>query len=234
MQHGIRTIAFPSLSTGAFGYPVERAKFEAVGAVYDFVNMYPDAFDLIEWVCFDKNTLKYYSDQIGFYEAGYYDEIDPLEKENELFSMLSEYDPELHRSTDPGFDWLNEDGYSIIIKNGGEEHLYVDYNDGEFTLGLGSWHSHYDLNRAYYESLLKEIKNILANQDASVTVICNGEWFGSMILPASQCNKKELIIEARSLMNRERLNTAKTYGYQIVCEFFDKSKDLTFTIDPEK
>ena len=70
MYRGIRTIAFPSLSTGAFSYPVERACIEAVEAVYDFVNMYPDKFDLIEWVCFDKNTLKYYSKEIELHKSG--------------------------------------------------------------------------------------------------------------------------------------------------------------------
>ena len=233
MYRGIRTIAFPSLSTGAFSYPVERACIEAVEAVYDFVNMYPDKFDLIEWVCFDKNTLEYYSRRIGFFEAGYYDEIDPMEKETELFSLLSEYAPEVHRSGEPGFDWLNEDGYSIVVKDGVEEHLFVDYNDGEFTLGLGSWHSHYSLYRAYYESLLNELKNILANKEAAVTIVCNGNWFGTMILPASKCTEKELIISVRCMMNREQLDKAKSFGYQIVCEFFDKSKDIKLTIDPE-
>ena len=64
MNHGIRTIAFPSLSTGAFAYPVEKATPVAVEAVYDFVEEHPDQFDLIEWVCFDKITLRYYSKQI--------------------------------------------------------------------------------------------------------------------------------------------------------------------------
>ena len=64
MQHGIRTIAFPSLSTGAFGYPIELANVTAVNAVFDFVEKNPGQFDLIEWVCFDKNTLRHYSKQI--------------------------------------------------------------------------------------------------------------------------------------------------------------------------
>ena len=64
MQHGIRTIAFPSLSTGAFGYPVEEASGVAVGAVYGFVEKHPDQFDLIEWVCFDDHTLSVYERKI--------------------------------------------------------------------------------------------------------------------------------------------------------------------------
>ena len=70
IRHGIRTIAFPSLSTGAFGYPVEQAKSAAVEAVYDFVEKHPDQFDLIEWVCFDKNTLRHYSKEIELHRSG--------------------------------------------------------------------------------------------------------------------------------------------------------------------
>ncbi|MBR3246914.1 MAG: O-acetyl-ADP-ribose deacetylase [Clostridiales bacterium] len=65
VKNGIRTIDFPSISTGAFGYPVEDASNVAVAAVYEFVKDHPDEFDMIRWVCFDNNTLRYYSRQIG-------------------------------------------------------------------------------------------------------------------------------------------------------------------------
>ena len=65
MQHGIRKIAFPSISTGVYSYPIEKASLAAVDAVYDFVENHPGQFDLIEWVCFDGNTLRYYTDRIG-------------------------------------------------------------------------------------------------------------------------------------------------------------------------
>ena len=61
---GIRKIAFPSISTGVYGYPVDKAAEVAVMAVKDYTGENPDAFDLIEWVCFDENTLRAYSDII--------------------------------------------------------------------------------------------------------------------------------------------------------------------------
>ncbi|MCR5476274.1 MAG: O-acetyl-ADP-ribose deacetylase [Lachnospiraceae bacterium] len=57
---GIRRIAFPSISTGVYGYPVGLAAKAAVTAVQAFMNENPDAFDLVEWVCFDEKTLKAY------------------------------------------------------------------------------------------------------------------------------------------------------------------------------
>ena len=57
---GIKKIAFPSISTGVYGYPVNKAAQTAIEAVKEFINDNPDAFDLVEWVCFDDRTLKAY------------------------------------------------------------------------------------------------------------------------------------------------------------------------------
>ena len=37
VQNGIKTIAFPSISTGAYGYPIEEASRVAVGSVKKFL-----------------------------------------------------------------------------------------------------------------------------------------------------------------------------------------------------
>ena len=60
MENGIRTIAFPSISTGAFAYPVKDAARVAVSAVKQFVDEHPDAFDDIYWVLFDNQTKSVY------------------------------------------------------------------------------------------------------------------------------------------------------------------------------
>ena len=63
-EKGIRTIAFPSISTGVYGYPIDKAAGVAVAAVRDLVKENPDDFDLIEWVCFDAVTLEAYESEI--------------------------------------------------------------------------------------------------------------------------------------------------------------------------
>ena len=65
-EKGIRRIAFPSISTGVYGYPVDSAALTAYEAVKDFTEENPDAFDLIEWVCFDEKTLKAYNDALAY------------------------------------------------------------------------------------------------------------------------------------------------------------------------
>ena len=53
VENGIRTIAFPSISTGVYCFPVERAAKIAVDTVHRFLQENPDSFDLVEWVLFN-------------------------------------------------------------------------------------------------------------------------------------------------------------------------------------
>lgn len=59
--HNIRTIAFPSISTGVYSYPVNEAARIAVKTVKDFIGKNPGKFDLVEWVLFDRRTYDAYA-----------------------------------------------------------------------------------------------------------------------------------------------------------------------------
>ena len=59
-EHGIRSIAFPSISTGVYSYPVQQAAEIAVQIVRKVIEEYPDAFDEILWVLFDERTKLVY------------------------------------------------------------------------------------------------------------------------------------------------------------------------------
>lgn len=69
-ENGICTIAFPSISTGVYGYPVEKAAKEAVKAVRQFLAQFPDAIDLVEWVLFDDRTLAAYEGELTLKKIG--------------------------------------------------------------------------------------------------------------------------------------------------------------------
>lgn len=60
-QNGIRSIAFPSVSTGVYGYPVELAAQTAMEAVKAYLRAYPDAFDQVKWVLHDSKTMAAYA-----------------------------------------------------------------------------------------------------------------------------------------------------------------------------
>ena len=59
-QHGIRSIAFPSISTGVYCFPVELAARTAVSTVVRYLRENSQAFDLVEWVLFDSHTESVY------------------------------------------------------------------------------------------------------------------------------------------------------------------------------
>ena len=52
-ENGIRKIAFPSISTGVFRFPIELASEIAIETVKEFLEKNIDVFDLVEWVLFD-------------------------------------------------------------------------------------------------------------------------------------------------------------------------------------
>ena len=64
VEHNIRTIAFPSISTGVYSFPVDRAARIAVDTVRRFLEENPDKIDLVEWVLFDDRTYETYDKEI--------------------------------------------------------------------------------------------------------------------------------------------------------------------------
>jgi len=60
-EKGLRRVAFPSISTGVYGYPVNRAADVAVQAVMETVETHPDAFDEIIFCGFDAGTEREYA-----------------------------------------------------------------------------------------------------------------------------------------------------------------------------
>ncbi|MBQ6065402.1 MAG: O-acetyl-ADP-ribose deacetylase [Clostridia bacterium] len=70
LDHQIRTVAFPSVSTGVFSYPVTQAADIALRTVCGFIRNHPDAFDRIMFVLFDLRTKAAYDAALSAVEAG--------------------------------------------------------------------------------------------------------------------------------------------------------------------
>lgn len=68
IKHNIRTIAFPSIATGIYHFPVEKAARIAVRTVGRFVEENGGCMDLVEWVLFDENTESVYREEIEKYD----------------------------------------------------------------------------------------------------------------------------------------------------------------------
>lgn len=66
---GIRSIAFPSIATGIYCFPVEEAARIAVGTAKKFVADHPGEMDVIKWVLFDERTLRVYEEELKRWEV---------------------------------------------------------------------------------------------------------------------------------------------------------------------
>jgi len=59
-KNGIKSIAFPAISTGVYGFPSDRAAKIAAKTAKEFLEK-DDTIEKIIFVCFDEKTYQYYS-----------------------------------------------------------------------------------------------------------------------------------------------------------------------------
>ena len=57
-RHGLRTIAFPAISTGVYGYPLDEAAPIALGATAAALARHPGALDEVRFVLFDRRAYE--------------------------------------------------------------------------------------------------------------------------------------------------------------------------------
>jgi O-acetyl-ADP-ribose deacetylase (regulator of RNase III) len=64
VEHEVKTIAFPSISTGAYAYPLNAAVRIALREVRDFLEQ-DTTIEKVTFVCFDRRTFDAYNAAIG-------------------------------------------------------------------------------------------------------------------------------------------------------------------------
>ena len=62
-ENRISSIAFPSISTGIYSYPVEEGSRVALKTVRDYLNDHPE-IKLVRFVLFDSNTFRVYEEAL--------------------------------------------------------------------------------------------------------------------------------------------------------------------------
>ena len=61
--HGLRSIAFPAISTGIYGYPLRAATGIAVKIIREIAETDPGSVEDVVFACFDEDTLGAYYDE---------------------------------------------------------------------------------------------------------------------------------------------------------------------------
>ena len=67
-QNGCRTVDFPSISTGVYHFPLEKASRIAVAAIAEELEKHPE-LERVRMVCFDERTKAYYDRALAECEA---------------------------------------------------------------------------------------------------------------------------------------------------------------------
>ena len=64
VEHALRSVAFPSISTGAYGYPICQAARVALGAVKAFLTEHAGALELVQFVLFSEADYGTYAEAL--------------------------------------------------------------------------------------------------------------------------------------------------------------------------
>ncbi len=67
LRHGVKTIAFPNISTGIYGFPKEEAAEIAISTVKEFLDEHPEIKKVI-FVTFDADNYRIYREKLGMTE----------------------------------------------------------------------------------------------------------------------------------------------------------------------
>jgi O-acetyl-ADP-ribose deacetylase (regulator of RNase III) len=65
VQNGLRSIAFPSISTGAYRFPIAEAARIALGTVAGFLEEVPGRLDTVRFVLFSASDLETYAQALA-------------------------------------------------------------------------------------------------------------------------------------------------------------------------
>ena len=67
-ENGCRTVDFPSISTGVYRFPLEKASRIAIAAIAEELEKHPE-LERVRMVCFDERTKAYYDRALAESEA---------------------------------------------------------------------------------------------------------------------------------------------------------------------
>ena len=63
-ENGCKTVDFPSISTGVYHFPLDKASVIAISTIKEYLAGHPE-IERVRMVCFDDKTRKYYEDALA-------------------------------------------------------------------------------------------------------------------------------------------------------------------------
>ena len=63
-ENGVKTIAFPSISTGVYHFPLDKASVIAISTIKEYLADHPE-IERVRMVCFDERTKQFYENALA-------------------------------------------------------------------------------------------------------------------------------------------------------------------------
>lgn len=166
----------------------------------------------------------------------HHQEINVLDKENEILSLFKDYSPKSFCKEDEGFDWLEEEDSKCIlfINPFCDNDIEINIGDrGEFTLFFGNNHEHYCAYQDDYENLLEQIKRILINELCGAVLKDSvDKWFGSCFCEKNEVDKELSQIFDFCFKVKEFSDHLIKTGYSVCFTFWNPTDNKTIAIEP--
>lgn len=111
----------------------------------------------------------------------YYEEINPIDKANEIMTLFQQLKPKFFSNVDEEYSWLEDGAKCIVISNPhSTDNIEICMEKhGEFILFFSEHHSHYSAYQGDYEDMLKDLKNIFNNNLCAGILFDNeNNWYG--------------------------------------------------------
>ena len=70
VDNGIKSVAFPAISAGVYGYPLQEAVNIAVKTVCKFLNDYPDQIEIVRFVLFSDRVEQAFKNAVAMWIPG--------------------------------------------------------------------------------------------------------------------------------------------------------------------
>ncbi|MDM8564405.1 SUMF1/EgtB/PvdO family nonheme iron enzyme [Candidatus Halobeggiatoa sp. HSG11] len=156
-KHAIKTIAFPAISTGAFGFPVELAAKIAVHEVNNFLRKNDDSIEKVILVC-TKRTHKQFQAALDSF------------KQNTQQPDETVYNNFQDKSVTELFNQNNPNelcDYATVLKRLGEYYEAISYCDKALQIN-----PNYDIawyNKACYYAIQGQIEQTISNLEKAIS-----------------------------------------------------------------
>lgn len=158
-------------------------------------------------------------------------DINPIDKVDELLEMLQQFNPTVKRITDRGYEWMEEEtDICIEILNPNSDNpddglLIICEDNGEFTLGFGDMHEHYNACSNEYKEMCKTTLDILNNKLCSVVFLLGDEktWIASSYITVDEISNPLSAVFGCSWQKEYFADKIKSGDCEAHCHFWDSS-----------